>query len=95
MFKSNPGTVRTTHDVVLRLIGSVSNTQAQTGLLVNIGGVTSAAQKELESNFFTLRLWQMPDLLKALFRAYGELSDKTRAKPPPEANSGADIGGDA
>ncbi len=70
------------HDVVLRLIGSVSNTQARTGLLVSIGGVNAPAQKELENNFFKLRLWQMPDLLKALFRAYGDLSDETRAKLP-------------
>ena len=70
------------HDVVLRLIGSVSNTQARTGLLVSIGGVNAPAQKELDNNFFKLRLWQMPDLLKALFRAYGELSDETRAKLP-------------
>jgi restriction system protein len=70
------------HDVVLRLIGSVSNSQARTGLLVSIGGVNSAAQKELDNNFFKLRLWQMPDLLKALFKAYNELSDETRKKLP-------------
>lgn len=70
------------HDVVLRLIGSMSNTQARTGLLVSIGGVNAVAQKELDNNFFKLRLWQMPDLLKALFRAYLELSDDTRAKLP-------------
>lgn len=70
------------HDVVLKLIGSVSNTQAQTGLLVSIGGVNAVAQKELDNNFFRLRLWQMPDLLKALFRTYDELSDETRAKLP-------------
>ena len=70
------------HDVVLRLIGSVSNSQARTGLLVSIGGVNAVAQRELDNNFFKLRLWQMPDLLKALFRTYGELSDETRAKLP-------------
>ena len=70
------------HDVVLRLIGSVSNTQAQTGLLVSIGSVNAAAQRELDDNFFKLRLWQMPDLLKAIFRSYGNLSDGTRAKLP-------------
>ena len=70
------------HDVVLRLIGSVSNTQAQTGLPVSIGGVNAAAQKELDDNFFKLRLWQMPDLLKALFRSYENLSDGTRPKLP-------------
>jgi restriction system protein len=70
------------HDVVLRLIGSVANAQARTGLLVSIGGVNAVAQRELEKNFFKLRLWQMPDLLHALFRAYGDLSDETRAKLP-------------
>jgi restriction system protein len=70
------------HDVVLRLIGSVSNSQAQTGLLVSIGGVNAVAQRELDNNFFKLRLWQMPDLLKALFRTYDDLSDETRAKLP-------------
>ncbi|MCC7017726.1 MAG: restriction endonuclease [Rhodospirillales bacterium] len=70
------------HDVVLRLIGSVSNSQARTGLLVSIGGVNAAAQKEMDNNFFKLRLWQMPDLLKTLFRTYNDLSDETRAKLP-------------
>lgn len=70
------------HDVVLRLIGSVSNTQARTGLLVSIGGVNAAAQKELDNNFFKLRLWQMNDLLNALFRTYGQLSEETRSRLP-------------
>jgi restriction system protein len=70
------------HDVVLRLIGSVSNSQARTGLLVSIGGVNAPAQKELDNNFFKLRLWQMPDLLRALYRAYPNLSDETRARLP-------------
>jgi len=70
------------HDVVLRLIGSVSNSQARTGLLVSLGGVNSVAQKELDTNFFKLRLWQMPDLLRALFRTYPELPDETRTKLP-------------
>lgn len=70
------------HDVVLRLIGSMSNAQASTGLLVSIGGVNTAAQKELDKHFFKLRLWQMPDLLRALFRAYEDLSEETKAKLP-------------
>jgi restriction system protein len=70
------------HDVVLRLIGSMTNTQARTGLLVSISGVNAVAQKELDNNFFRLRLWQMTDLLSALFRTYSRLSEKTRAKLP-------------
>lgn len=68
------------HDVVLRLIGSVTNSGAQTGLLVSIGGVNKVARKELENNFFMLRLWQMDDLLKALFKNYAELPGYIRAK---------------
>lgn len=70
------------HDVVLRLIGSMANVQANTGLLVSIGGVNVPAQRELDNHFFKLRLWQMPDLLKALFRAYDSLSDETKTKLP-------------
>lgn len=69
-------------NVVLHLLGAVSDTHAQTGLLVSIGGVNKAARKKLDDNFFKLRLWQTPDLLKALFRTYAELSDTTRAKLP-------------
>lgn len=83
------------HDVVLRLIGSVANSQAQTGLLVSIGGVNAVAQKELDKKFFTLRLWQMPDLLKALFRAYDNLSDETRTKLPLKQIWAPISGGDA
>jgi restriction system protein len=36
------------HDVVLRLIGSMSNVQASTGLLVSIGGVNAVTQRELD-----------------------------------------------
>ena len=78
--KSGDGTAD--HDVVLRLRGSVADTEAQTGLLVSIGGVTAPAQKALDSSFFQLRLWRMSDLLEALFRTYGELSEETRAKLP-------------
>jgi restriction system protein len=78
--KSGDGTAN--HDVVLRLIGSMSNVQASTGLLVSIGGVNAPAQRELEHHFFKLRLWQMPDLLNALFRAYKDLSEETKARLP-------------
>jgi restriction system protein len=70
------------NDVVLKLMGSVQASKARTGLLVSIGGVTGAAQKLLDNDFFALRLWQMPELLSALFTVYGQLSDETRARLP-------------
>lgn len=69
-------------DVILKLMGSVQACKARTGLLVSIGGLNSPAQKLLDDDFFGLRLWQMPDLLNALYRTYDELSDETRAKLP-------------
>ena len=68
------------HDVVVRLRGSVAGKGATTGLLVSIGGVTAAAQKELDSDFFGFRLWQMPELLEALFDTCDELPVEIRAK---------------
>jgi restriction system protein len=78
--KSGDGAVN--REVIATLGNALRITNAQTGLLVSIGGVTAAAQKDLDADFFRLRLWQMPDLLRALFRTYGELSDETRAKLP-------------
>jgi restriction system protein len=69
-------------DVILKLMGSVQACKARTGLLVSIGGVNSPAQKLLDDDFFGLRLWQMPDLLNALYRTYDQLSDETRTKLP-------------
>lgn len=69
-------------DVVLKLLGSMQTSKAKTGLLVSIGGVNGPAQKLIDSEFFSVRLWQMRELLTALFSVYPRLSDETRAKLP-------------
>jgi restriction system protein len=69
-------------EVVLKLMGSVQAAKARTGLLVSIAGVNGAAQKLIDNEFFSVRLWQMPELLTALFASYSQLSDETRAKIP-------------
>ncbi|SHK26466.1 restriction system protein [Roseomonas rosea] len=84
--------------VVLSLQGAMTNAKAATGLLVSLSGVTPPAQKILDDNFFTLRLWQMPDLLNALFRTYHRLPDETRARLPLKQiwiPVGRDEGGEA
>jgi restriction system protein len=68
--------------VVLKLMGSMQASKAKTGLLVSIGGVNGPAQKHIDSEFFAVRLWQMPQLLNALYSAYPSLSDESRAKLP-------------
>jgi restriction system protein len=70
------------NDVVLKLMGSVQASRAKTGLLVSLGGVNGPAQKLIENEFFSIRLWQMAELLGALFRTYDQLSPETRAKLP-------------
>ena len=47
----------TNHYVLLRLIGSVSNSQAQTARLVSIGEVNATAQKNMDNSFFKPRVW--------------------------------------
>lgn len=69
-------------EVVLKLMGSVQAAKARTGLLVSIAGVNGPAQKLIDSEFFSVRLWQMPELLNALFASYGQLTDETRTKIP-------------
>jgi restriction system protein len=68
--------------VVLKLMGSMQASKAKTGLLVSVGGVNGPAQKLIDNEFFSVRLWQMPELLKALFSSYPHMSDETRAKLP-------------
>ena len=69
-------------DVVMHLIGAVSNSKAQTGLLVSIGGANRDAEKLLDANFFKLRLWRLPELLDALFQTYQDLPVGIRSKLP-------------
>ena len=69
-------------DVVLKLLGAMAACKARTGLLVSVAGVNGPAQKLIDSEFFSVRLWQMQELLNALFSSYNQLSDETRAKLP-------------
>jgi len=79
-------------DLVISIRGGIGDIEI---VPPEIDGANAVAQKELDNNFFKLRLWQMPDLLKALFRAYGELSDETRAKLPLKQIWAPISGGDA
>lgn len=69
-------------DVVLKLMGSMQSSKARTGLLVSVGGLNGPAQKIIDNEFFAVRVWQMPELLSALFATYSRLSDETRSKLP-------------
>jgi restriction system protein len=78
--KSGDGAADNT--VVLSLQGAMANARARLGLLVSLSGVTTAAQKILDDNFFNIRLWRMTDLLDAIRRTYAQLPDEVRAALP-------------
>ncbi len=68
--------------VVQQLLGAMNTHSATQGLLVAWGGVTKAAQRLLFSQYFRVRVWNAEDLLIAIFRNYGELSEELRAELP-------------
>ena len=76
------GDTPSNRDVVLKLMGSMAATKAKTGLLVSVAGVNGPAHKQLEDDFFGLRLWTMKELLQALYRTYRDLPLETRSKLP-------------
>lgn len=68
---------------VLRgLIGTMSNFGANQGLLVSWGGFTKAVLDESRLSFFTVRLWDSDDLIKAILKNYDKLSDSLQAELP-------------
>ncbi len=70
-------------DVVLQqLNGAIHRYQADQGLLVTFGGVTSPARAYLESQYFNIRVWTMDDIIEAIYRHYDALDDEIRAKLP-------------
>lgn len=75
-----PGDRAADRNVVLQLDHSMRSLNARKGLLVSIGGVDKVAKKELDREFFDMRLWQLPDLLANLYRTYHNLPEEIRAK---------------
>jgi len=78
--KSEAGSVGS--GVVQQLMGAMNTHQAQQGLLVAWGGVTKAAEKMLDSQYFRVRVWSSKDLLEAIFRNYDRLPEELRNELP-------------
>ncbi|MEU6128537.1 restriction endonuclease [Saccharopolyspora sp. NPDC047091] len=68
--------------VVQQLEGVVSRQGADQGLLVAWGGVTGAAQREMNSRRFVLRAWNSENVLEAVFRHYRKLPADIQAELP-------------
>lgn len=68
---------------VLRgLSGAMTANHAEHGLLVAMGGITTAAAQEFRSQRTRIQVWDSEILLEKLFETYPRLSEATRAALP-------------
>lgn len=68
--------------VLQQLNGAVKRYDANQALLVTFGGVTGPAKAYLESQYFSVRVWTMSDILEKLFEHYSALPNELKAKLP-------------
>lgn len=68
--------------VVRSLQGAISTHQADQGLLVAWGGVSSSAKREFTHQRTRIRIWTAEDVLDQLFEVYEQLSDEFKSKLP-------------
>jgi len=64
------------------LQGILQNFRADQGLLVSWGGYKSSVVHEARQSFFSIRLWDSGDLLKAIFKNYDKFPDQLQAELP-------------
>lgn len=70
-------------DVVLQqLNGAIHRYQANQALLVTFGGVTGPARTYLESQYFSIRVWTLSDILNSLYKHYGSIPEELKARLP-------------
>ncbi len=78
--KSTDGTVdRPTLD---QLIGTMSNYNADFGLLVSWSGFKTSVMKEVPKQFFKVRLWDANKIIEEIFENYDKLGDDIKAEIP-------------
>ncbi len=68
--------------VLNELLGSMSNVQAQHGLLVAWGGFKGSIGKDKAIQFFRVRLWDQASLVEELLAHYADLDPEIRAELP-------------
>lgn len=65
-----------------QLLGTMSNVQADRGLLVCWGGFKSTVKREEAQQFFRVRLWDSDDLIDQVLQHYNKLGEETKAEIP-------------
>jgi restriction system protein len=68
--------------VLQQLNGAVIRFKADQALLVALKGVSPQASRYLATEHFTMRLWEMEDVLKALYKHYPVLPEEIKARIP-------------
>ncbi len=78
--KSSPSPADVT--VLRGLQGVLQNFRAEQGLLVCWGGFKSSVWQEARQSFFSIRLWDSGNLVRALFKNYDKFPDQLQAELP-------------
>lgn len=70
------------HETVNKLLGAKKKFNADQGLFVAWGGFKNNVQKELASQFFSLRLWSQKEFPEQLFEQYDRRDEELKAELP-------------
>lgn len=65
-----------------QLIGTMSNVNADYGLLVSWNGFKSSVTKEVPKHFFKVRLWDSQKVIEEILNNYDKLSDEIKQEIP-------------
>lgn len=65
-----------------QLIGTMSNFNADYGLLVSWNGFKASVIKEIPKQFFRVRLWDSNTIIQEIFKNYDKLNDGIKAEIP-------------
>lgn len=77
-----------THDMPVdrptldQLIGTMSNYNADYGMLVSWSGFKTSVIKEIPKQFFKVRLWDSKNIIQEIFNNYDNLSDEIKTEIP-------------
>lgn len=65
-----------------QLLGTMQNFKAEQGLLVSWAGFKTTVDKEIPSQFFSIRLWDQNAIIYELLNVYDKLSEDLKAELP-------------